>query len=87
MYILTRCTDCLDSNQEADAQTALSHMLKYVREACTCQNKPNEFSLGSTIFQANVTQTEQNSSIDKMKHLFIYVCCIVSVRTCLAGDY
>ena len=35
-------------------------------------------SLLHTIFQANGAQTEQNSSIDKMKHLFICVAVIVS---------
>ncbi len=43
--------------------------LKYTREAKAfmCQNE----SILGTVFQANVTQTEQNSSIDKMKHLFM----------------
>ena len=43
-------------------------------EACMCQHE----SIGSalhTVFQTNVTQSEQSRSIDKMKHLFICVCC------------
>ncbi len=40
-----------------------------------------------TVFQANVTQTEQHSSIDKIKHLsypFVHAA-MVSVHTFLAG--
>ncbi len=52
----------------------------YKTEACICQQK----SFGSplcTVFQASITETEQNNSIDTIKHLFICVAVIVSVHT------
>ncbi len=46
-----------------------------------CQNNSIESTLG-TVFQANITQTEQNNSIDKIKHLIICVCCDCACSTC-----
>ena len=44
------------------------------REACMYQHNFIESSLIGTVLQANVTETEQNSNVDKIKHLFIYKC-------------
>ncbi len=42
-----------------------------------CHHKSIEFLYSSLVTgcQANVIQTEQNCSIDKLMHLFIFVCC------------
>ena len=60
--------------------------LQHIGEACISQYKSTGFPI-VTVFQANITQTEQHSSICKMTHLFICVTIIVSVCIFFAVVY
>ena len=49
----------------------LGQILKYTRETGMCQRKSIEYKLG-TVVRGNITQIEQDRSIDKMNYLYSF---------------